>query len=140
MVVDGSREFVGNDSGRAAKIINEAAQIQKAKVEITKTDDKLKINFSDIPKHNNTTVYLAIAEDNLVSNVARGENSGRKLEHQSVVRELKNVGNLTAAQKSSDIETVFQINAAWKRENLKLIVFAQEDKTGKIIGLGRIHL
>jgi hypothetical protein len=140
MVVDGSREFVGNDSGKAAKVINEAAQIQKAKVELTKNDDKLTVKISEIPKHENTTVYLAIAEDNLVSNVARGENSGRKLEHQSVVRELKNVGNLTPQQNSSDIETAFQINAAWKRENLKLIVFAQEDTTGKIIGLGRIHL
>ncbi|MEP6900776.1 MAG: DUF1223 domain-containing protein [Actinomycetota bacterium] len=140
MVVDGTQEFVGNDSGKAAKVINEAAKTQKGKVEIAKNEDKLTIKISDLPEHENTTVYLAIAENNLVSNVARGENSGKKLEHQSVVRELKAIGNLNAQQKSSEIETTLPMNSIWKQENLRIIVFAQENSSRKILGVGRITL
>ena len=139
MVVDGKTEFVGNDSGRAAKVITEAAKNQKGTVEIVKNEDKLTIKIADLPEHENTTVYLAIAEDNLVSNVARGENSGKTLEHQSVVRELKTVGILNSRQKTLEIETSLQLNSNWKRDNLKIIVFAQENGSRKILGVGKIH-
>ncbi len=140
MVVDGQTEFVGSESGKAAKAIIEAAKTQKGKVEIIKNEDQLTIKIKDLPEHENTTVYLAIAENNLVSNVARGENSGKKLEHQSVVRELKTVGSLNSQQKSTEIETALPRNSTWKPENLKIIVFAQENNSRKILGVGRISL
>jgi hypothetical protein len=140
MVVDGNREFVGNNAGNASKVIAEAAKTQKGKIEIAKNEDKLSVKITDLPEHENSTVFLAIAEDNLVSNVGRGENSGKKLEHQSVVRELRSIGNLTAQQKSGEIETAFQMNSNWKRENLKIIVFAQENDSRKILGINRIYL
>ncbi len=140
MVVDGNREFVGSNTGTAAKAIDESAKVQKGTVEIVNNEDKLSIKITNLPEHENTTVYLAIAEDNLISNVARGENSGKRLEHQSVVRELKTVGNLNSQQNAFEIETDLQLNSNWKRENLKIIVFAQANGNRKILGIGKIHL
>ncbi len=140
MIVDGKTEFIGSDSGKAAKAITESAKIQKGTVELSKNQDKLTIKIADLPEHENTTIYLAIAEDNLISNVARGENSGKRLEHQSVVRELKALGNLDSRQNSYEIETILQLNSNWKRENLKIIVFAQENGNRKILGVGKIQL
>lgn len=137
MVVDGRTEFVGSNEDRANKAIAEAAKNPKATVEITQDAEKVKIKLSDIPTHENATVFLAVTEDNLASNVRGGENSGRRLNHTSVVRELTSLGMLSAAQKSLDMETALQIQPNWKRENLKIVVFVQENASRKVLGVNR---
>ncbi|MDQ3089047.1 MAG: DUF1223 domain-containing protein, partial [Acidobacteriota bacterium] len=99
--------------------------------------NSLKVKISDIPKHENATIFLAVAEDNLSSNVTRGENSGKKLAHTSVVRELKSIGLVTAQQNSFATEATVQIQPDWKKENLKFVVFVQENGTRKILGVNR---
>jgi hypothetical protein len=138
MIVDGKIEFVGSDTGKAARAIAEAAKVQKGKIEIVKNNDKLSVKITDLPVHENSNIFLAIAEDNLISNVGRGENSGKKLEHQSVVRELRSIGTLKPQEESAEIETNLQFNQGWKKENLKLVVFVQENDSRKILGVGRI--
>jgi hypothetical protein len=138
MIVDGKIEFVGSDSGKAAKAITEAAKVQKGKIEIVKNNDKLIVKITDLPAHENSNIFLAITEDDLASNVARGENAGKKLEHQSVVRELKSIGTLNPQERSAEIETILQFNQNWKKENLKIVVFVQENGSRKILGVGRI--
>lgn len=134
MVVDGSFEFVGNNAGKAKQFITEAAKTAKAKIELEKGGEVLKVKISDIPKHGDATIYLAIAEDNLFSDVKRSENSSVKLEHISVVRELRLVGSLPAANQSFAAEHAFQLQPDWKKENIKLVVFIQEIQSRKIIG------
>jgi hypothetical protein len=140
MVVDGSAQFTGSDSNRATKEILDAAKSPKATIELTIDGEKLKIKISKLPERENASVFLAIAEDNLVSNVKRGENSGKTLEHVSVARELKSIGNINAADKAFETETVFQLQPNWKKENLKLVVFVQGNQNRKIYGVNRIAL
>ncbi len=140
MIVDGKIQFVGSDSGKAAKAIIEAAKIQKGKIVIVKNKDKLTVKITDLPAHESSNIFLAIAEDNLVSNIGRGENSGKRLEHQSVVRELKSIGTLNPKQNSAEIETVLQLNQNWKKENLKVIVFVQENDSRKILAVVKVLL
>lgn len=140
MIVDGRAEFVGSNQEKTIKAIREAAKNQKASVEILQNADQLKIKLSDLPAHENATVFLAVAEDNLASNIKRGENSGRKLEYTSVVREMNSVGMLAAEQKTLEMETVLRVQPNWKRENLKIVVFVQENASRKILGVSRIVL
>ena len=140
MVVDGQTEFVGSNMSNANKAITENAKSIKANVELSNADNSLKINISDIPKHENATIFLAVAEDNLSSNVTRGENSGRKLDHSSVVRELKSIGAVTAQQNSFTTAMALQLQPDWKKADLKLVVFVQENGTRKILGVNRIPL
>jgi hypothetical protein len=137
MIVDGSRHFVGSNMSEAQKIIGEAAKTPKANVELTLSDDKLKVKITDAPKHEMASVYLAIAEDNILTDVRKGENGGRVLQHTSVVRELKPLGRLPAEENQFEIETVMQANPNWKRENLKAIVFIQENQSRRIFGVVR---
>lgn len=137
MVVDGANPFVGSDVNRARKAIAEAVKAPKAKIEIAQNQDKLKIKISDAPAHENATVFLAIAEDNLSSSVRGGENSGRRLAHTSVVRELKSLGILTAEQKSLDLETAVRLQPNWKKENTNFVVFLQENQKRKIFGAAK---
>ena len=138
MMVDGRTEFTGTDLGKAAKAITEAAKLPKAKIEIIRAENKVTVRLSDVPDHAASNVFLALAEDNLITKVGRGENSGKTLEHQSVVRELKSIRLLKPEEKTAEIETILTISENWKKENLKIVVFVQENESRKIIGVGRI--
>jgi len=141
MFVDGQTQFVGNDLAKARKAILEAAKIQKATIEITTTaQDTFVIKITGVPAHENATVFLAVAEDNLASGVRGSSNSIIKPAHISVVRELKSLRILTAQQTSLEIETTLQIQTDWKKENLKLIIFVQENLSRKVLGVSRIKL
>jgi hypothetical protein len=140
MIVDGRTEFTGNDSGKAARAITEAAKSPKGKIEITRSGDKIIVKLAELPEHSEANVFLAIAEDNLSTKVGRGENSGKTLEHLSVVRELKSVRALKSGEKAAEIETNLTFGESWKKENLKIIVFVQENESRKILGVGRIPL
>lgn len=137
MIVDGQKEFVGSNMETANQAITNSAKIVKANVELSNGENNLKIKISDIPKHENATIFLAIAEDNLSSNIKGGENSGKKLAHTSVVRELKSIGLVTAQQNSFTTEATVQLQPNWKKENLKLVVFVQENGSRKILGVNR---
>lgn len=139
MIVDGTRQFVGNNLNEAQKAISESARTPKANIELSgAADGKLKVKISEIPAHENASIYLAIAEDNLSSNVRRGENGGRTLEHASVVRELKPLGRILPPDKNFSVEITPEIQTNWKRENLKAVVFVQENQSRKILGVNRL--
>lgn len=139
MVVDGQTQFVGSNLDTAQKAISEQAQTGKANVEISKTGDKLKVKISGAPLHDESYVWLAIAEDDLKTNVKLGENRGKTLVHVSVAREMKLLGTLAAVDKTFENETVLQFDSKWKRENLKFIVFVQGKDSKKIFGVNKLH-
>ena len=139
MVVDGQTQFVGSNLDAAQKAISEQAQTGKANVEISKAGDKIKVKISDIPAHDESYVWLAIAEDDLKTNVKRGENAGKNLVHVSVAREMKLLGTLAAVDKSFENETALLFDSKWKKENLKFIVFVQGKDSKKIFGVNKLH-
>jgi len=135
MVVDGRAEFVGSDSGKATKAIADAANVTKGTIAISPDQDKFKIVVSQLTKHEDATAYLAIAEDNIKSNVRGGENSGSSFVHMSVVRELDTLGKIGADADNAAFQTQLSKNKAWHAENLKYIAFVQENSTRKIIAV-----
>ena len=140
MIVDGRHEFAGNNLAKAHKAIDEAAKISKAAIEITSNGAGYKIEITDITAHENATVFLAITEDNLASNRKSELQPSKKVQLVSVVRELKSLGMLAAPQTNLEIETILQIQSNWKKENLKLVVFVQENASRRILGASRIKI
>lgn len=138
MVVDGQREFVGSDTGKAVSAVIEAAKVKKAKIELSKDAELLKISISDIPNHEDSSVFVAVAENNLASKVKRGENSGKVLKHTSVVRELTEVGSVKSSDTKFSAETTLQIKQNWKRTDVKIVVFIQERESRKILGIAQV--
>ena len=140
MVVDGDIEFVGSNRDKARKAISKAVKSQKAAIDIEVKENKLKIAVSDLPRHDDATVYLAFVEDNLSSSIKRGENAGKDLTHVSVVRALNGLGRIGGSEDSFEIETAIQTENDWKRENINLIVFVQENQKRNILGVKRLQL
>jgi len=140
MIVDGGQQFIGSDTLQATSVIMEAAKKPKANVLVTQDKEKLKITIDGIPKAEDSTVFLAIAENNLDTNIRGGENSGRKLLHSAVVRELRPVGALTGESKTFAAETEFQLQKTWKKDDLKVVVFVQENESRRVLGVGQLKL
>jgi hypothetical protein len=138
MVVDGSFEFTGSDLSKAQKAIGEARKLKKADIEASVSEGNIKLNITNIPEHKDASVYLAVTEDNLASEVRRGENSGKKLDHMSVVRELKTLGMLKPSENSFAIESAIPNLEKMKRENYKIVIFIQENVSRKILGAKKI--
>ncbi|MEO6334724.1 MAG: DUF1223 domain-containing protein [Pyrinomonadaceae bacterium] len=137
LIVDGEAEFVGSDSGKAAKEVLKAAGSAKALVEVAAEQGQLKVKILKAPDHRDATVYAAVAEDGISSRVERGENAGKTLEHISVVRELRALGAMPAGKEEAAFSATLQIVPEWKAANLKVVVFVQENDRRNVIGVGR---
>lgn len=98
MTIDGRVQFVGNDRGAARKAIEAAAHSPKmASVSLRREGPALEIAVEHAGS-GSPMVLLAITEDNLTTHVRSGENGGRQLTHQAVVRYLRPLGAVTAGR------------------------------------------
>jgi hypothetical protein len=149
MVVNGSDEFVGSDSTRARSAISRAANTAlSASIDLKiAAPDKLLVRIkapvatspgNSSPAGANNDVWLAITEDNLTNKIGAGENGGRTLRHQAVVRDFRLLGHLS----NSNFQGEVPLNIAkdWKRADLRAVVFVQEPGTGRISGAAAMKL
>lgn len=150
MIVDGVKEFPGSNNRLALDTIAEAARERKADVQISRTANqpaegvRLAVSLENLPKPtagDEAFVLLAVTEGNLSTDVARGENAGRKLSHIGVVRQLTTIGALASARDGKfDAETVVPLAKNWRRENLRAVVFAQEHGSRRVFAAGSLKL
>src|SRR5215468_5919827 len=142
MVIDGRVEFVGSAQNKARNAIAEAAKEPKVEVALTavksageRVQASVQVKMFPAPLNHSATVWIAVTESGLHSNVKAGENAGEDLHHASVVRSLRKAGE---ADGRSEIaysgKQELQLDAAWKQENLRLVVFVQDPKSRHILG------
>ena len=136
MVIDGAAQLIGGKLDEARQKIAEAAKLNKAKIELSLADDKLKITLENLPPHQNSTVYLAVAESELPNNLIAA--SGNSAKHPPTVRALLSVGSIAANAAGFQIETFLQLQPEWKKENLNFVVFVQDNVSRRVIALGQV--
>jgi hypothetical protein len=152
MVVDGREELVGSDRARALRAISGAARQPKASVELALAPPGsggaggpvgLSVKVAGLPgspDQDRPGVFLAVTERGLSSQVLRGENAGRRLEHPAVVRRLTLLGGPGPGQDTFSAAPVVAIDPGWKRGNLQAVVFVQEPRNGRILGAAALSL
>jgi hypothetical protein len=143
VVVDGQWEAVGSNGPKLSKAIGKAASQVKSPLTLTATqaDGKVQVHvqWSGMEKlHGRVAVYLALAQNEALSHVQAGENSGRDLKHVAVVRQLEEVGTLTEKTAFSKDATLSS-NAKWTG-GVRVIAFLQEKSSGRIIGAAQQKL
>lgn len=142
MVVDGGAEFVGSSDTNALRAIRVASQTPKPAVQLSwERDDTLAIRVEPltiVSPGDAAQLLLVIAEDMLHSDVKRGENAGRALEHNGVVRQLLPLGKIDA--KPSEFSSTVSVHSSreWNRANLRAIVFAQERRSRHVLAVAAI--
>lgn len=142
MVVDGSAEFVGSDSRQAQRAIAKAQSTQKLPVLIS---DPLIDRSGDVSAHveigglgdrsgsHSADVIAVLALDHAESQVLRGENGGRRLQHVAVVRSLSKVGTIDKGKGFAQ-EIHLKTDGGQTPPDLRLIVFIQDPGSGRILG------
>jgi hypothetical protein len=142
MIVDGSTEFVGDES-RAIKAVAEALKKSKAPVTLTvsprcASSAEVKVSVGQLPepiKKDPVEVYVAITESGLVNDVKRGENAGRSLRHTAVVRQLRSLGEVTANASDRFVATTHvSTDKSWNLKTLKAVAFLQQMNGRRIVG------
>ncbi|MCX7148845.1 MAG: DUF1223 domain-containing protein [Rhodocyclales bacterium] len=82
----------------------------------------------------NTAVeaWVALYENNLESQVRAGENAGKTLRHDYVVRRL--IGPLAPDHAGHlRLQQQIALDAGWKRADLGVVVFVQDKASGEIL-------
>jgi hypothetical protein len=144
MIVDGRAQFVGNSEGDALRVIRAASQSAKPVVQLSwGQGDMLTIKIEPFARagaqpDNQAELYVAVAENRLHSDVKRGENAGRALEHDGVTRKL------SLLEKSRDFSSGFSSTIAlqpadsWNRTNLRAVVFMQDRRNHQVLAAAAI--
>ena len=150
MVVDGESQFVGSNGRAAQQAIEKAAGEATTSVTISEgsADPKdaadFKISTGKLEGDaagDPVEVWIAVTEDGLHSSVSAGENAGHTLYHAAVLRYLHKVG---VAQASGDAaftgDAHVKLSSKWNRSDLNVVVFLQDKKSLKILGVASAKL
>lgn len=128
LLLDGAdyrRGVFGDDLGRriaAAKTQAPGAQISMT-FDAGNTQSRLRARISTVAE--TAQAYAAIYENNLVTEVAVGENRGKRLHHDFVVRELYGPFAVTSAA-PLNLDQVMRRDRQWKTGDLHIAVFVQD--------------
>ena len=144
MIVDGTTQFLGSDAAKARTSIAAATLKVKGHVDMTLGDIKGKKGSIGVtakvsalpPEHGEAEMILCITEDDLSSDVRRGENAGSILRHTGVVRAWQPMGIVASKNQSSEKNAEVKIDPSWKRENLHVVVLVQEKEGRRFLGVG----
>lgn len=144
MIVNGTTGFVGGDFGAALKAIKNAAAHRPIPIfaaVVSQTDEQLSLQL-DVGAVSATdgVLWAAIVEDGLSSEVTRGENTGRTLPHDAVVRVMKGSPHTPAAGGQDKATLDLPWNASWKRDRCRVVVAIQGTGSGAVYALGQLAL
>lgn len=131
MIVNGTKEFVGSEAERAKKeIISALNNPPYAEVEIAtafnRDMDMLTVDYKLKGLIENSTVQVALVERDIIREIGHGENGGKTLHHDNVVRSFK----MKNAEKTG--REVLSIPKNANLKNSSVFVYVQE-KNSKII-------
>lgn len=133
--------FSGEDYRRFASFSNDVDKLikQKASVDLELTADKqsdnLQLNLkSDISRSNLKKVgfYFVLIENNLSSEVKDGENEGKELKHDYVVRQF------FGPYFQMETEQSIKLQPEWKQQDLSIVAFAEDQHTGEVLHAVRL--
>ena len=135
MVVNGAREFVGSEKERADATVRAALE-QPARVGVTVmasvAHEKVQVQYTLSGDLKGLNVQAALVERGLTSRVPRGENSGKTLSHENVVRVFVS----TPAQAKGTIELEPPKDA--KLPNCGVVVYVQ-GADHVVVGAGAVE-
>lgn len=137
VVVNGEREFVGSDAGAVVKAISnglEGTVADSVSLHTKIAQGKLYITHEVSGRQQDADLVLALVEKEARSDVKAGENSGRKLSHVQIVRQLAYV------DANSGKEVEMSLPEGFNGNGWELIGFVQRNRDGHITAAARTGL
>lgn len=144
-VIDGSAELVGNDEAAMRAAIVRAAALPASRVTLSlrpSADTVAVVATVEVPaelRQRKLQLMVAVYEVGLETPVKRGENGGRTLRDDYVVRSLKRAARLEG-QPSATVEVSLPVAKEWKSQNLGVAAFVQDARALTIHGAAAASL
>lgn len=140
MIVNGSVGFTGSDENQAKRAIErsivDATRLKiEASIAARKPGEPVKVRVRAKGDTRWTMLSVAIVEDGLSVEVKSGENAGKTLKHDRVVRAF---GQASAKDDGADIE--LKLPEGVNEGKCHVVVFAQDEKTMRIAGAAEMVL
>lgn len=138
MVLDGRDQFVGSDGSALERALRNDARREHFGLRITSSAPAvegidLKFAFAGNPSKP-LDIIAVLADDADRSNVLRGENGGRQLQHVSVARSIARVATVRDDGEHSVHISFPEGFSTTSGTGHHLILFAQEQRQGAILG------
>ena len=138
-VINGATEMVGSKKTQVVQAVKNALETpSKVQISLEKKVEKGDINVKyklsgNVPK--DAVLQFALVESAFSTRVKKGENEGRTLKHDNVVRDFE-------ARKASDTEGTLSFFplSGWQLKNCTVIAYVQEKKLGMIIGAAQVKV
>jgi len=134
MIVNGKQEFVGSSRAKAYRSIK-SALAQPAQITLTLGKSKtshdrfLALDYEVSQALTDAVLHIALVEQGIVQQVPRGENAGRTLRHENVVRVLKTV----SLNKTLQGQVLLPIPSSIVLENSSVIGYVQDSTTMRVL-------
>jgi hypothetical protein len=138
MVVQGREHIVGSSQGEVSEALARAARAPASGASIEGRAEgsgrvAIDAHAGDAPAR----AYVALVESGIDTRVLRGENQGRVLHSDHIVRRLRRAFELAPHQRKS--ETVeLALDPGWRREHLEVVLFLQNPESLAIEGATRV--
>jgi len=139
VVVNGRQEAVGSNRRALRSLISDALG-RDAGVEVGLITTGRSVSVSTVvpPGLERPELFVALVQNGIVTRVQRGENGGRTLRNDFVVRQLQQVGEL--ARGTSTHSATFDLGQSIPPRHLQVVAFVQDPRTLEIYGAARATL
>jgi hypothetical protein len=138
MVLNGRDQFVGSDGSALERALRDDARREHMALRIvssTPTSEGIDVKFAFVGSPSKPLDIVAVlADDTDRSNVLRGENGGRLLQHVSVARSMTRVATTRHDGEQSVHVSLPEGLSTRSGSGHHLILFAQEPHQGAILG------
>jgi len=142
LVIGGVFETVGSDR-RSVLALIERARLEnerRAEIEVTArltggvlaVEAKVGGGLSSAAE-----LWVAVAENGLATEVARGENAHRSLANDHVVRRLEKLAEVEPGGREPGARELLELEDGWRRDRLEVVVFLQDPSSFAILGAAR---
>lgn len=139
MVINGRDIMVGSDAKKVQGAINKALKeptTVKIALQVVAIDDKrIWSTFELKGLYEGKNLSVALVEDGVYTDVGRGENVGRRLRHEHVVRQFQRL-----APQSAKGSFVFAVPPKEHLDRFSIIAFIQEPDLPEILGATSVRL
>jgi len=138
MIVNGKHEFVGSNKALAKssidQVYNDKPLVNLVLTEADRSENQIKYNFSWDGPLGGYILNVALVERDIENYVPRGENGGRTLHHDNVVRFFSTYNSA----KSGSVTVELPENA--NLENCSVVLYAQGKQNWEVVGATAIVL
>lgn len=142
LLFDGRDRGVGTSRSRTEAVLHEAAaepEILQLHVETERSGRSVRVDVSpqwvDDAKPVEARVMVALTDSGHRTRVSRGENAGRVLAGNYVVRDLARACTLTADEQDSRCHTTLSARRVDDLETMQIVAFAQTADTWRVLAV-----